>query len=68
MTNCDCCYKKILLKFIMSVYDLKATDIAKELHVSDSLVRKHIDGIRNCPLVDFYIIHVCFGVDIGVSK
>ncbi len=52
----------------MSVYNLKATDIAKELHISDSLVRKHIDGIRNCQLVDFYIIHVCFGIDIGASE
>jgi len=68
MTNCDFCYKKILLKFIMSVYNLKATDIAKEIHVSDSLVRKHIDGIRNCQLVDFYIIHVCFGIKFGDSK
>lgn len=65
MEHCTFCQKKILLKFIMSIYNIKATDIAKEIHVSDSLVRKHIDGIRNCQLVDFYIIHICFGIKIG---
>lgn len=68
MTNCAFCQKRILLKFIMSVYNIKATDIAKKIHVSDSLVRKHIDGSRNCRLVDFYIIHTCFGIDIGDNE
>lgn len=57
MTKCAFCQKRILLKFIMSVYNLKATDIAKEIKVSDSLVRKHIDGERHCHLVDLYLIH-----------
>lgn len=64
MTNCTICQKKILLKFIMSVYNLRATDIAKEIHVSDSLVRKHISGDRECELVDIYIIRHCFGISI----
>lgn len=45
----------------MSVYNLKATDIAREIHVSDSLVRKHLEGTRNCKLVDIYLIRKCFG-------
>ena len=68
MTNCVFCQKKLLLKFIMSVYNIKATDIAREIHVSDSLVRKHIDGVRKCQLVDNYIIHTCFGVKIEVVE
>lgn len=68
MNNCAHCQKKILLKFIMSFYNIKATDIAKEINVSDSLVRKHIDGIRNCEQVDLYIIHVCFGNNFGAIQ
>lgn len=52
----------------MSIYDIKATDIAKEINVSDSLVRKHIDGIRNCEQVDLYIIHACFGDNYGAIE
>lgn len=68
MNNCVNCHKKILLKFIMSIYDIKATDIAKAINVSDSLVRKHIDGIRNCEQVDLYIIHACFGNNFGAIE
>ncbi len=68
MKNCANCQKKILLKFIMSFYNIKATDIAKEIKVSDSLVRKHIDGVRNCELVDHYIIGICFGLRYGVAE
>jgi len=52
----------------MAVYNLKATDIAREIHVSDSLVRKHIEGVRNCPLVDEYLVQRCFGIIIIEGK
>ena len=68
MSNCDFCQKKTIHKFLMAVYDLKATDIAREIHVSDSLVRKHIDGVRNCPLVDEYLAQRCFGIIIVEGK
>lgn len=54
--------KKLLLKLIMDAYSIKATDIAREIHVSDSLVRKHIDGLRYCHLVDVYVVRYCFGI------
>ena len=62
MNDCAFCQKRFILKFIMSVYDLKATDIAREINVSDSLVRKHIDGVRYCPLVDEYLFRNFAGV------
>jgi ribosome-binding protein aMBF1 (putative translation factor) len=61
MNNCAFCQKKILLKFIMSVYNLRAIDIAREINISDSLVRKHISGDRECPPVDAYIVERVFG-------
>ena len=57
----DLLKKKILLKFIMSVYNLRAIDIAREINISDSLVRKHISGDRECPPVDAYIVERVFG-------
>lgn len=67
MEKCKFCQKRFILKFIMSIYDLKATDIARELNVSDSLVRKHVDGVRYCPSVDKFLINKV-GFDLGVSN
>lgn len=65
MNNCAFCQKKVLLKFIMTIYNLRATDIAREINISDSLVRKHISGDRQCPPVDVYIVEKVFGIKIG---
>ena len=67
MSNCVYCQTKTSIKFLMAVYELKATDIAREVHVSDSLVRKHIEGVRYCPLVDAYLAQRCFGIVIEVK-
>lgn len=64
-TNCVICQKKFLLKFIMLEYNLTASDIAKAINVSASLVRKHIDGDRYCQMVDIYIVNKCFGLVAG---
>lgn len=64
-TTCNMCQKKFLLKFILLEYNLTASDIAKEINVSASLVRKHIDGDRYCQMVDAYLIALCFGIQIG---
>lgn len=64
MTNCALCPKKMILKFLMSAYNLKATDIAKKINVSDSLVRKHLEGLRYCQMVDVYLIELVFDIDI----
>ena len=45
----------------MSVNNLRAIDIAREINISDSLVRKHISGDRECPPVDAYIVERVFG-------
>lgn len=40
----------------MAIYNLKATDIARAVHVTDTYVRLHLEGKRNCSLVDDYIL------------
>lgn len=49
----------------MLEYNLTASDIAKAINVSASLVRKHIDGDRYCQMVDIYIVNKCFGLVAG---
>ena len=64
MTDCTYCRKKVLMKLIMDFYDIKTGEIAKEINVSDSLVRKHINGARTCQPVDIYIIEKVFRIKI----
>ena len=44
---------------MIAINDLKISEIADSVHVSDSLVRKHIEGVRYCPSVDEYIFNKC---------
>lgn len=56
MCDCKLCKKRLILKFLMAIYDLKATDIARAVHVTDTYVRLHLEGKRNCSLIDDYIL------------
>ncbi len=56
MCDCKLCKKRLILKFLMAIYNLKATDIARAVHVTDTYVRLHLEGKRNCSLVDDYIL------------
>ena len=67
MMTCAFCKKKVLIDLIMTIYKVKATDIAKEINVSDSLVRKHIEGDRYCQDVDVFLIEKCFGIKVKGS-
>ena len=59
MNNCDLCQKRMTLRILIAINDLKVSEIALAIHVSESLVRKHIEGIRYCPTVDEYIFNKC---------
>jgi DNA-binding transcriptional regulator LsrR (DeoR family) len=52
----------------MTCFNITAADIARDLNVSASLVRKHIDGDRECKSVDIYIIHRCFDDSLEVEN
>ena len=61
MNDSDFNAKRIVRMFIMSVCNIKPSDIARELHLSDSFVRKHLEGVRYCILVDKYLTALFFG-------
>ena len=56
MSDCNSCKKRLILKFLMALYNLKATDVARAVHVTDTYVRLHLEGKRNCPLIDDFIL------------
>lgn len=63
MITCDKCQRKILFKIIMTILDLKANEIAKETHVSNSLVSKYIVGERECKELDLLFIQKILGIN-----
>ena len=44
MNNCANCQKKIIVRIITSMIDLKSKDIETVLHLSKSVVSRHMTG------------------------
>ena len=65
MMNCAFCQKKLTIKFILSVYGISATEIADAVHLSKSMVWKHLNGDSYNENIDIYIINKVFGLSVG---
>ena len=68
MEICDLCKKQLVMKSIIAIIDLKVIDIAKELHISKSLISRHLTGDLERPEVDIYIIEKLLGIKIEGYK
>ena len=64
MPYCVLCQKKAIVKIITSIINLKSKDIETNLHISKSVVSRHMTGERNCPEIDIFIIEKVFGIKI----
>lgn len=64
MFNCVFCQKKMIVKFLASIINLKSKDIENSLHISKSVVSRHMTGERNRPEIDVFIIEKVFGIKI----
>lgn len=64
MMNCAFCQKKVIVKFILSIYGITATDIAKAVHLSKSMVWKHLNGDSYNENIDIYIVNQVFGLNL----
>ena len=64
MNNCANCNKKIIVKIITSIIDLKSKDIESVLHLSKSVVSRHIKKKKNNTEIDIFIIEKVFGIKI----
>ena len=64
MENCVNCQKKVIVRVIASIINLKSKDIEAVLHLSKSVVSRHMTGEHNRPEIDIYIIEKVFGIKI----
>ena len=48
--------KHIIIKVMVASLDLKSSDIEEQLHISRSVVSRHLRGEREYPPIDIYII------------
>lgn len=64
MNNCANCQKKIIVRIITSMIDLKSKDIETVLHLSKSVVSRHMTGEKNNTEIDIFIIEKVFGIKI----
>mgnify|MGYP002623889114 FL=1 len=63
MMNCAFCQKKLTIKFILSIYGISATEIANAVHLSKSMVWKHLNGDSYNENIDIYIVQKVFGLN-----
>ncbi|MBO6087963.1 ArsR family transcriptional regulator [bacterium] len=56
--------KLILVRVMVATLDLKSSDIEQHLHISRSVVSRHLRGERDYPPIDMYLVEKFFGVRI----
>ena len=64
METCAYCKKQIVMKSIVAITNLKSRDIEKNLHLSKSIVSRHLRGEINKPEIDIYIVEQLLGIKI----
>ena len=64
METCDFCRKQFVIRTIVSVINLKSRDIENGLHLSRSVVSRHLAGEKNRPEIDIYIVERLLGIKI----
>lgn len=64
MENCAFCQKKVIVKVIASIINLRSRDIESVLNLSKSVVSRHMTGERNNTEIDIYIIERVFGIKV----
>ena len=64
METCALCKKQLVMKSIVAIIDLKTKDIADGLHISPSLISRHLCGDIERPEVDIFIVEQLLGIKI----
>ena len=64
MQNCADCKRKIVLKVIFTILNLKPSEIARGLNISRSLVSKYLAGERHSHELDLYLIERIFSLKV----
>lgn len=64
MQNCVYCKKQMALRVMLTVLNLKPSEIARDLHISKSLVSKYLTGERVSTEIDIYLIQQLFLIQV----
>lgn len=64
MPACDCCQKRMIIKIVLTILNLKPAEIARKLHISKSFVSKYIAGEKASSELDIYLIGLIFKINI----
>ncbi len=64
LKNCAKCRKKMLIKIILNVLDVKPSDLVKNVHLSSTQVSRYLSGERASIDIDIYLIEQVFSIKV----
>ncbi len=64
MKNCAFCKKRLIIRIISTILDLKSKEIETNLHLSKSVVSRYMTGERGCEAIDIFFIEKVFGITV----
>lgn len=64
MPVCDSCKKRMIIKIVLTILNLKPIEIAKSQHVSKSFVSKYMTGEKISNELDIYLIGLIFKINV----
>ena len=65
MKLCAYCQKRIIVRLVLTVLNLKPSELSRELNVSESLVSKYIAGERKADELDLFFIEQIFNIKVN---
>lgn len=61
---CAYCQKRIIVRLVLTVLNLKPSELSRQLNVSESLVSKYIAGERKSDELDLFFIEQIFNIKV----
>ena len=64
MPACDCCKKRMIIRIVLTILNLKPAEIARKMNVSKSFISKYMMGERISDELDIYLIELIFKINV----
>lgn len=65
MQICASCQKKIIVKLVLTVLNVKPSELARKLNLSESQVSKYLAGERKSSELDLFFIEQIFDLKVN---
>ena len=62
---CAYCQKRIIVRLVLTVLNLKPSELSRQLNVSESLVSKYIADERKSDELDLFFIEQIFNIKVN---